>query len=351
MQLRISAKRLVVGAMTAAVIAAGCSSSATPAPSGAFKLHLQLTPSHVSVAIAADQGFLKGIDLSYELVGYGESSQLFHAGNDPIGNEAPWEAAVYQVPAKAGATADYTQGKDIVYFGTAEANNFVAGIIIRATDAGKYKTLADLKGMKIGIPGAGTGTFAAFLTLAKGLANLDAKKDFTLVEGDPGALEGLLQKNSIEAFITFTAPTAHALANPAYKMIYNITDTWKTLNGAALPINGWIADSSWLDGHLDLAKNFISGVDQGLEYLKTHLDLHHAGGKYEKFAQGEGVLVSPETTTAVDKMIVDGYFYLSAKTYTKAWADSVYKFIQMGQGALLDTVPTQDHVFYAKTQY
>ena len=351
MQLAMSARRLMIGAVATAVIAAGCSSSSTPAPSGAFKLHLQLTPSHVSVAIAADQGFLKGIDLTYDLVGYGESSQLFHAGNDPIGNESPWEAAVYQVPAKAGASADYTQGKDIVYFGTAEANNFVSGIIIRAADASKYKTLADLKGQKIGIPGFGTGTWAAFQTMAKSLANLNAKTDFQDIEGDAGALEGLLQTKQIEAMITFTAPTAHALANPAYKMIYNITDTWKSTNGAYLPINGWIADKTFLDSHLELMKNFISGVDQGLEYLKTHLDLHHTGGKYEKFAQGEGVLVSPETTAAVDKMITDGYFYLSANTYTKAWADSVYKFIQQGQGVLVDTVPTQDHVFYSGTMY
>ncbi len=342
MHLAISGKRLVIGAVTAALVAAGCSAGATPAPTGAFVIDLQLTPSHVSVAMAADQGLFKGIKVNYTLVGYGESSQLFHSGKNPIGNESPWEAAVYQ-----------GEGKDIRYFGTAEANNMLSGIIIRKADEAKYKTIADLKGKKVGIPGFGTGTWAAFQVLAKGLANLDAKKDMTIIEAGPGELEGLLQKGQLEAFISFTAPTAHALANPAYKLIYSVTDEWKKAKGAPLPINGWIADAKWLDSNLQIAKDFIAGADAGLEYLKKNLTERYAGKKYEKFAQGEGVLVDEATTKQVDKWILEDYFYLKANVYTQAWADSVYEFVKMGEGVLLDPgkVPTKDKVFYAGTMY
>lgn len=342
MQLGMSARRAMVGAMAAGLIAAGCGAGATPAPTGAFPIHLALTPSHVSVAMAADQGLFKGIKITYDLVGYGASSQLFQAGTDPIGNESPWEAAVYQ-----------STGRDVRFFGTAEANNFVAGIVIRTADEAKYKTLADLKGKKVGIPGLGTGTWAAFQTLAKGLANLDAKKDFQIVEGNPGDLEGLLKTGSIEAMINFTAPTAHALAQKEYKMIYNITDTWKKEKGAYLPINGWEADAKWLDEHLEIAKNFIAGADAGLEYLKGHLSERYAGAKYAAFGEGEGVLVDKATTDAVDKMVKDDYFYLRANVYTQAWADSVYEFIKLGEGVLLEQgkVPAKDKVFYAGTMY
>lgn len=342
MQLGMSARRALVGAMAAGLIAAGCGAGATPAPTGAFPIHLALTPSHVSVAMAADQGLFKGIKITYDLVGYGGSSQLFQAGTDPIGNESPWEAAVYQ-----------STGRDVRFFGTAEANNFVSGIIIRTEDKAKYKTLADLKGQNVGIPGLGTGTWAAFQTLAKGLANLDATKDFKIVEGNPGDLEGLLQTKKIEAMINFTAPTAHALAQPAYTMIYNITDTWKKEKGAYLPINGWEADAKWLDEHTEIAKNFIAGADAGLEYLKTHLSERYAGAKYAKFGEGEGVLVDKATTDAVDKMIKDDYFYLKANVYTQAWVDSVYQFIQMGEGVLLEKgkVPAKDKIFYSGTLY
>jgi ABC-type nitrate/sulfonate/bicarbonate transport system substrate-binding protein len=336
----ISGKRFVIGAVTAALVAAGCGAGATPTPTGAFPIHLQLTPSHVSVAMAADQGLFKGIDVKYTLVGYGESSQLFHAGQDPIGNESPWEAAVYQ-----------GEGKDIRYFGTAEANNMLSGVIIRKADEAKYKTIADLKGQKIGHTGFGTGTWAAFQALAKGLAGLDAKKDMQPIEGGPGELEGLLQKGEVEAFISFTAPTAHALANPAYKMIYSVTDEWKKAKGHPIPINGWIADAKWLDDHLQIAKDFIAGADAGLEYLKKNLSERYAGKKYEKFAQGEGVLVDEATTQQVDKWILENYFYLPANVYTQAWADSVYEFVQMGEGVLVDKVPAKDKVFYTGTMY
>jgi hypothetical protein len=292
--------------------------------------------------MAADQGLFEGIKVDYDLVGYGESSQLFQSGDDPIGNESPWESAVYQ-----------SAGRDVRFFGTAEANNFASGIIIRKADEAKYPDLAALKGQKVGIPGFGTGTWAAFQVVTKALANLDATKDFEVVEGDPGSLEGLLQTNQIEAFITFTAPTAHALANPAYKMLYNVTDTWYAEKGAYLPINGWEAEASWLDEHTQIAKNFIAGADAGLEYLKGHLSERYEGAKYEAFAQGEGVLSSPETTTVVDQMILDDYFYLRANVYTQSWIDSVYEFIQLGEGVLLPEgeVPSKDDIFYTGTLY
>jgi ABC-type nitrate/sulfonate/bicarbonate transport system substrate-binding protein len=334
-----SGKRLAIGLAMAALIGAGCTAGATPAPSGAFKLHLQLTPSHVSVAVAAEQGFFKGIDLDWQLVGYGESSQLFHAGTDPIGNESAWEAATYQ-----------EQGKDIRFFSTVEALNFISGIIIRTEDKAKFPDLKSLKGHKVGMPGFGTGTWAAFQVIAKAQYGLDALKDLQPVEGNPGDLEGLLQTKAVDAMITFTAQTAHAIADPNYTMLYNITDEWKKANGDNLTITGWIADAKWLDDHLEIAKNFIAGVQQGLDYYKAHMDIDDKGkgGKYEPFAQNEGRL-DPAVEKIADPWIKDGYYYLDAKRYTKGWADSTYKFIQQGAGVLVKTVPPYEKVFYDKT--
>jgi ABC-type nitrate/sulfonate/bicarbonate transport system substrate-binding protein len=329
--------RLVIGAVVAALAGSGCGAAATPTPIGPLTFHMQLTPSHVSAAIAIDQGFFTRVKPTYTLVGYGESSQLFHAGTDPIGNESPWEAAVY-----------LDQGKDIRYFSTAEASNALQGIIIRAEDATKYKTLADLKGQKVGIPGFGTGIWAALQVVTKAFFNLDATKDFQIVEGNPGDLEGLLQTKQVEAMITFTAPTAHALANPAYKMLYSITEEWYKAKGAYLPANGWEAEASFLDRNLEAMKDFVAGVQKGLEYLKAHPEINKKGAKYENFAQGEGVLISPETTILVDKMIQDGLFYLADTHYTQQWIDSVYEFIQLGDGVLLPKgkVPPKEKVFY-----
>jgi ABC-type nitrate/sulfonate/bicarbonate transport system substrate-binding protein len=334
----ISGKRLAVGAVMASLIAAGCGAGATPTPTGAFVIPIQLTPSHVSVGIAGDMGFLKGIDLQWQMVGYGESSQLFHAGTNPIGNESAWEAAVYQ-----------EQGKDIRFFSTVEANDMGSGVIIRTADKGKYTDLKSLKGQKFGIPGFGTGTWAAFQVIAKGLAGLEATKDFQVVEGNPGDLEGLLQTKAIEAMITFSAPTAHALANPAYTMLYEVSGEWKKSTGSPLTINGWIADAKWLDDHLEITKNFIAGIQKGLDHYKQNLQLDDKGAKYEQFAQNEGRLVDAATQKFTDDLIKQDRWFYPASLYTKAWAEGVYKFVQMGEGVLVKKVPPFEKVFYEKT--
>jgi ABC-type nitrate/sulfonate/bicarbonate transport system substrate-binding protein len=326
---------VLIGTVALSLVALGCTVGATPTPTAAFKIPMQLTPSNPSWAIAKDQGFFKGIDLEWVLVGYAESAQLFAAGTNPIGQESPWEAAVYT-----------SAGDEISYFGTASASSLLSGAIIRTEDAAKYKSLTDLKGKKIGIPGYGSGTWAAFQVLSKGLFNLEAKSAFQTVEADPGAIEGLLQTKSIDAGIAFTGGTFHMLANPAYKMLFEFADEWKKKTGSPLTIDGQLARRKWLDEHTEIAKNLVSGIDQGLQYLKDHPELVAKGGKYEQFWQGQGLLVDEATYNKGVAELKAGNFQLPASTFTKDWTDDIYEFIQLGPGILAPTIPPKDKVFY-----
>jgi ABC-type nitrate/sulfonate/bicarbonate transport system substrate-binding protein len=325
--------RLLISAVGLSLIASACTTAATPA--AAFKLPMQLTPSNASWAVAKDQGFLKGIDLDYQLVGYGESAQLFVSGQNPVGQESPWEAAVFQ-----------DKGEDISYFGTASASNFISAIIIRAEDASKYKSLTDLKGKKIGIPGFGTGTWAAFQVLAKGLYNLDPKGDFVILEGDPGTVMGLLQTKQVDGAIPFTAGTFQALANPGLKAIFEFSAAWKTKSGSGLTIDGQMARRSWLDSHQEIAKNLVAGLDQGLQYLKDNPAIVNKGGKYEAFWQNAGFLSDDTTYKSAVDQLKSGNYQLLSTTFTKDWTDDVYEFIALGKGVLAPTIPPKEKVFY-----
>jgi ABC-type nitrate/sulfonate/bicarbonate transport system substrate-binding protein len=327
------ATHLLIWAVGGSLVALGCTSASTPVP--AFRIPMQLTPSNPSWAIAKDQGFFKGIDLEWVLVGYAESAQLFAAGTNPIGQESPWEAAVYTAA-----------GDEISYFGTATASSLLSGAIIRTEDAAKYKSLPDLKGKKVGIPGFGSGTWAAFQVLAKGLYNLNAKSDFQTVEADPGAIEGLLQTKSIDAGIAFTGGTFHMLANPAYKMLFEFSAEWKKKTGSPLTIDGQLARRAWLDQHTEIARNLVSGIDQGLQYLKDHPDIVKKGGKYEQFWLGQGLLVDDATYNKGVAELKAGNFQLPASTFTKDWTDDVYEFINLGPGILAPSIPPKDKVFY-----
>jgi ABC-type nitrate/sulfonate/bicarbonate transport system substrate-binding protein len=203
-----------------------------------------------------------------------------------------------------------------------------------------------MKGKKIGIPGYGSGTWAAFQVLVKALYGLNAKTDFQTVEGDPGTIEGLLQTKAIDGGIAFTGGTFHMLANPAYKMLFELSGEWKKKSGSGLTIDGQMARKKWLNEHTEVARNLVSGLDQGLQYLKDHPELVMKGGKHEAFWQGQGLLIDEATTNKAVAELKAGNLQLPASTFTKDFTDDVYEFVSQGAGILAPTIPPKDVVFY-----
>ena len=342
--------RMAPLAISAIFIAGACSGGGggSAAPSGAaspdasagsggdvYQLHMRMTPSNAAWVVAQEEGLFDRIDLDYELVGYGESAQLFLAGEDPVGQESPWEAARFQ-----------SEGEDISYFGTPSALNFYSGLIIQSANADTYKTLTDLRGKKLGHPGFGTGTWQAFEIIAKANYGMDARTDFVPVEADPGALLGLLQTGEIDATINFTGQTATSLTRPEFAVILNFSEEWQTSHGQPLVINGPMARRSWLDENTDVARRLVAGVDAGLQWMKDNPDAFREGGKYAHIVEGEGWFTDEATTDKVHELLQAGTWYLKADQYTQEWVDSVYEFISQGKGVFADEIPPKDKVFY-----
>jgi ABC-type nitrate/sulfonate/bicarbonate transport system substrate-binding protein len=323
------------GGGSAAPSAAAPSAGASGAAGDVYQLHMRMTPSNAAWVVAQDEGLFDRINLEYELVGYGESAQLFLAGEDPVGQESPWEAARFQ-----------SEGEDISYFGTPSALNFYSGLIIQSANKETYKTLTDLKGKKLGHPGFGTGTWQAFEIIAKANYGMDARTDFVPVEADPGALLGLLQTGEIDATINFTGQTATSLTRPEFAVILNFSEEWQKSHGQPLVINGPMARRSWLDENTDVARRLVAGVDAGLQWMKDHPEEFRKGGKYANIVEGEGWFADDATTDKVHELLQEGTWYLKADQFTQEWVDSVYEFISQGKGVFADEIPPKDKVFY-----
>ena len=347
-----SPSRALVSVLTAGALAVTACNPAgvatSPSPSGAssgtaagsgsgevYNLRMRLTPSGAPWVVAQEEGLFDRINLEYELVGYGESAQLFLAGQDPVGQESPWEAARFQA-----------EGEDILYFGTPGALNFYSGLIIRSEDATEYETLTDLKGKKLGHPGFGTGTWQAFEIIAKANYGLDARTDFQPVEADPGALLGLLQTGEIDGTINFTGQTATSLTRPDFEVILNFSEEWVDSNGQPLVINGPMARREWLDENTDVARRLVEGVDRGLQWMKDNPEEFLEDGKYAHIVEGEGWFADEATTEKIHELLLEGKWYLSADQYTQEWVESVYEFIQQGEGVFADEIPPMEDVFY-----
>lgn len=320
-----------------AVLVAGCVGPLAPATSGTGTptVEVRLNPSQVATAVAQEEGLFENLNVKYTKVGYGESAALFLANRDAIGFESPWEVARFRA-----------EGEDISFFGTAGALNFWNGVIIRKADADKYKSIKDLVGKKLGQPGFGSGTWQAFEIIAKSVDGIDAKTQFQLVEADPGALLGLLQKGEIDAALNFAGQAATAMASDEFELLYSFTRTWEKATGQPLIINGVIGRRDFLEKNPDVARRFIEGTNRGVQWMKEHPEALRPGGKYADWTRGEGWHRDAATTDLIVKLLQDGKWYFTQDLYTNAWVDSTYQFIQQGKGVLAPEVPPKDEVFF-----
>jgi ABC-type nitrate/sulfonate/bicarbonate transport system substrate-binding protein len=303
--------------------------------SGVPTINVVVTASEMPVAVAADQGLFKGLNVKYQMVGFDAKTPIFLKDqNMPITALSPVEVA-----------QEIAKGEDIEYFSTTTGLYFWNGIVVRAKDAGTYKAIADLKGKTIGQPGFATGTWAAFAGIAKSLYGLNAKSDFKLVTADPGALLGLLQAGKIDAALTFAGQAATGLASPQFRLTAGLGPLWQQKTGQAPLVDGLAVRRSWLEKNPDLAHKFVAGVDAGVQWMKDHPDEFAKGGKYEKLASDDGWLTDDATRNEIVKLLKEGHWYAESDLYNQKWIDANYDFVKLALQATGDSVPPKDRVF------
>lgn len=318
---------------------AGESSGESDEPTEVPTVVVRLNPSQVSTAVAQEEGLFENLNVEYTQVGYGESSPLFLAGDDPIGFESPWEVARFR-----------SEGENISYFGTAGALNFWNGVIIRAEDAGTYSSIEDLVGHTLGHPGFGTGTWQAFEIIMQAVNDIDAQSEFELVQADPGALLALLETGEIDAALNFAGQSATAMASEDFELLTSFTQEWQAAEGHPLIINGTIGRRDWLEQNPDVACRFLEGTDAGLQWMKDNPEEFMPGGKYASWTEGEGWFASEATTDLILELLDEGTWYFTQELYTEEWISSVYEFVLQGEGSFADEIAPMEEVFFMPDQ-
>ncbi len=319
-----------------ALVVTACAGTASPPTVPVVKI---LGNSNaVSLAVADQEGLYEGVDVQVERATMGDQNSLFFAGDYQVNfGMATWEVAQF-----------VSQGEDLRYFATVGSAFMYNGIIVRAEDAETYKTLSDLEGKKLGIPGFGTGTYAAFTVLANQLYGIeDVTETFEIVEADGGALLALLERGELEGTLNFGEQTLAALVQPEkFKIIFSFTEEQMKAVGQPMVISGLSARTGWLEENTELAKAIVAGSQRGLEWMRDNPTELTTGGKYAEWFDASGVLADPNTSQAVMSEIQEGRFFSPRDTYNQAWIDSQYEFIKGGVPALLETVPPKDEIFF-----
>ena len=327
-------------ALVLASAVAGCggsSESEQPASSSgaAEKINLVITSSEMPIAVAVDEGLFEGVEVTYDLVGFDAKTPLFLKDKSmPIIELSPVEVA-----------QENAKGEDLVYFSTATGLYFWNGVMVRAEDADRFKTIEDLKGRKLGQPGFATGTWAAFSGLSKSLYGMDARKDFDLVTADPGALIGLLSAGRIDGALTFAGQAATGMASPKFELIASLGGLWEEKTGKPPLVDGLVARRALLEQNPDVARRVAEGVDAGVQWMKDHPEEFAEGGKYEKIARDGGWLTDEPTRKQIVKLLQDGQWYATSDMYDQEWVDSMYGFVEMALEGTGEEMPTKEELF------
>ena len=305
---------------------------AAPKPAEAETLMIWATPaSGMPLEVADREGFFAAQGLNIDLRITQEDEPPFLAGQTPVSHVSAWEQAEYRI-----------EGEDVMLAGIGGCTRFFNGIAIRAEDAGKYRSAQDLVGKKLGNPGFGTGTWAAFTGLSKKVWGIDTETAFENVTASPGALLGLLETGEIDGALLFSGQTVAAQAS-GMPLVFRFDQAWEEATGQPLLIVSWVARTPWLRENVDTMRKVNAAADMAIAWMAQYPEQFGPGGRYEMNASNAGWLKNEATTALIQKWLTEGLYYVTNDIYTQAWIDSAHDFNVVVHG---DKAPPKNELFW-----
>ncbi|HJU17290.1 MAG TPA: ABC transporter substrate-binding protein [Stellaceae bacterium] len=215
----------------------------------------------------------------------------------------------------------------------------IQDIIVRKDSA--IKTIADLRGKKLGTFSTGAGAFKAARAAILDATGFDVAKDTKLVQLAAPALLKLLEDGRVDAMINISSLTIRALAHPdKFRSIFSPNDYWRQKTGYPIvwsaPIVAW---GSWVKADPARARNFVAATEDSFRWLRKPENLDAAVKKYGTLA---GV-TDPAEIATYKKMLGAKQIFLAH--WDRKVADAEWKFLEVAQhyGVLAKVPSEKDH--------
>jgi NitT/TauT family transport system substrate-binding protein len=198
--------------------------------------------------------------------------------------------------------------------------------------ASPIKSIADLKGKKVGTFAGAAGTATVlFRVIASKFYGFDPGKTGELQFAGPGLLPALLDKGEIEAAIMFDPLAAKLIGSGKYRSIGNLADAYKAGTGDDFLWIGYSTNDDFMRSEPEALTNFTRAWLEAVDYVKSHPEVFEAYGK--KYG-----LETAAVALLRERVIAD---------YTTTWNDaSIVPLRRFGVlandvmgGGYLDTVP------------
>jgi len=135
------------------------------------------------------------------------------------------------------------------------------------------KSVADLKGKKIGMSPPGSSTHAIVSSVLEGNFGLKAA-DYKVVPGNEGRLSQFLQQNEVDAAAIRSVTIAQMSQNVKLRKLASVVDEWKKLTKAnAAPILAvTIVHSDYVAKNPEAVAKFIAATRKALEFGSKNKD-------------------------------------------------------------------------------
>jgi ABC-type nitrate/sulfonate/bicarbonate transport system substrate-binding protein len=311
--------RLIAGLACAAVAMVGTARAADLIP---VEVHITRdSPTFLMTQAAAEAGIYKkhGIDLQVKDVGY--AALLAELPAHAVGMSITYPG----MP----AVSLMNKGRDLV------ALHGVFGLqnsLIVKKDA-PFKTVADLKGKKIGVFSLGSSAFAVYQTLALEMFGVNLKTDVQSIEAPPPVLRSLLDKGEIDGMMTLSGQGAAALGTGNYRILFDAQADWIKKTGEPLVWSSLVvAWRDWIDQDRNRAKNLIAAVEESELWCIANADM-----LVDKYPQQLDTQ-TPEAAKVMKDWLKNGQIFVPE--WNQKLIDSQWNFLTLAkEKGVLDAVP------------
>ena len=195
-----------------------------------------------------------------------------------------------------------------------------------------YKTLGDLKGLKVGSYAGAAGTATVlFRVLASRYYGFDPVKSGDMQYAGPGLMSALVEKKEVAAALLFDPLAAKAVASGPFRSIANLADVYKEKTGDEFLWIGVASNDDFIAAQPAALSGFVRAWIDSVNYVKANPQV---------FAPVAKALQLDDAGTKLlrDRVVAD---------YTLTWNDetirSLNRFGKMANevmgGGFLDEIP------------
>jgi ABC-type nitrate/sulfonate/bicarbonate transport system substrate-binding protein len=217
-------------------------------------------------------------------------------------------------------------------------SGIMANVYMVAKKDAPYRTIADLKGKKVGLYSLTSSSTAALVKVVRDKHKLELRKDFEIVLAPPPVLAGLLQKGDIEAMINVDPLVMRVLESGGYKQILDLDAEWQSLSGARLMVTTLAAWDEFIQKNPEDVRKLVRMYKEAVDYIAKNPQVYVSTG----FAKSNGLAETP----AIVKLFEERF----SKLYTAKWDQALINAnkpvfevaIEMGN---LETVPADWFTF------